>query len=82
MESIVCIDKCTGCNHTKLLSKSEEEGEATINSYVCIKYANPGGVWTRLGGCPMRTHNKTVAVEEKRYVDPLKASKQKARGVR
>jgi len=63
------IDKCAGCGNI---------GEAEI----CKVYSDPPRVWTRLLGCPMRSHSKSVGVEEKAFADPLKASKKRARGVR
>ena len=41
----------------------------------CTVYAAPEKQWTRVGGCPMRTHNREKLAEEKGFIDPLKASK-------
>ena len=77
-----CIDKCVGCKHAIPTEIPEKEGRQDSMWFTCLKYANPAAVWTRLLGCPMRTHSKSVGIEEKRNVDPLKASKQRARGIK
>lgn len=78
MEQVTCSKECYGCTHMQ--TAYVEEDQATLPTYLCSIYNLPRAVWTRLGGCPMRTHNKTVGVEEKKSSDPLKNSKRKARG--
>lgn len=65
-----CIASCTECGN--ILPEKED----------CTKYGSPEAAWRKLGGCAMRTHRKDAGIEEKRRIDPLKASKQKARGVK
>lgn len=55
------IDKCFGCDRINALK-------------LCMRYAIPEAQWTRLGGCPSRTHNRK-AEKKTENVDPIKASK-------
>lgn len=69
-ELIFLPDKCNGC------------ARADFTLHVCKVYGNPAAQHRRLGGCAMRTHNKTVKSEDGKSIDPLKASKRAAKGVR
>lgn len=60
------VDPCNSCG------KIEDDGFCTV-------YAWPDVQWARGKKCPMATHTKKEAVETK-FVDPLKASKRKAKG--
>jgi len=61
---------CLGCDHMK--------GSTLFP--VCDRYLYPDRQHTRIGGCPMRTHDRNKKTEEKGFVDPLKASRRAARG--
>lgn len=67
-EDQVMPDACEGCKN--LMPGS------------CRVYDRPGVQHRRIGGCPMRTHNKQVKAEDGKFIDPLKASKRAAKGVR
>src|SRR4030042_4644826 len=45
----------------------------------CKIYDFPKRQWTRTEGCAARTHNKVVPIEDRKMLNPLKASK---RGVK
>lgn len=62
------FEKCIGCGNLKDLT----------GAWVCGKYSNMEAQWRR-GNCAMSTHVKKQ-VQGKEFVDPLKASKQRARG--
>lgn len=61
-------DKCEGCNHA---SNTWFVFDADCNVYADKAYCQH----TRMGGCAMRTHNRTTAKEEVIKVNPLKQSK-------
>ena len=61
-------ERCNGCN--KLV---EVDGEIK-----CKTYPNPAAIWKR-GNCPLGTHIVKVK-EEKKRVNPLKASKRAKKG--
>jgi hypothetical protein len=63
------IDKCLGCDNVVV---GPEPGPAT-----CRRFLVPAAKW-RIGNCPMASHIKKVAIEDK-HVDPLKASKRKSK---
>jgi len=58
---------CTGCDNV-------------VNDG-CKRYSNPEAQWTRIGGCAMATHNKVIDLK-KDFIDPLKQSKWRSRGIR
>lgn len=60
------VSECDGCGRVR-------DGE-------CMVYEFPERQHGRLGGCAMRTHNRSKVVSEVGFVDPLKASKRKAKG--
>ena len=45
----------------------------------CGIYLEPTRQWTRVMGCSARTHNKVVSVEDKKQLNPLKASKRRVK---
>jgi hypothetical protein len=61
----VLHEKCSGCGKANLLDVAQP----------CAIYQYPSRQWTRLEGCAARTHNKVVPVEDKKMVNPLKASR-------
>lgn len=62
-------EKCEGCN--KLV-------EIESGIFECKTYPNPAAIWRR-GGCALGSHIVKVK-EEKRKVNPLKASKRAKKG--
>ena len=48
----------------------------------CCRYAMPSAQHRRLGGCAMRTHNRSIKAMLTDFVDPLKASKRKSKGIK
>ena len=58
------IDKCTGCK--------------LIEGLYCKRYFNPEVLWKNTGNCPSATHMKAEVVEDKKKLNPIKASKRKA----
>jgi hypothetical protein len=46
----------------------------------CEIYLYPDRQHTRVGGCAFKTNHKKVLAEGRGFVDPLKASKRKAKG--
>lgn len=72
-----CIDKCMGCN--KVFTKQVVNIESTIlvEEDVCIAYAKPEKMH-RLGHCALAS-NKQLQTQEKKKVNPLKASKRSKR---
>jgi hypothetical protein len=67
------IDKCEGCSR---VLTGPEPGPS-----VCRAFLVPASKW-RSGNCPMATHLRKDLVEDKKRMDPLKASKRKAAGVK
>ncbi len=59
------IDKCVGCENTEM--------------EFCRVYAYPKAKWSA-GNCPLNTHIKKAAEEQKKALDPIKASKRKIKG--
>jgi len=56
---------CEGCGHLGKIKRDE-----------CYVYAGQEDrQHTRVGGCPMRTHNLTKTIRDDKKVNPLKASK-------
>ena len=62
--------KCRGCTNTLNWN----------GFYYCKTYQHPEAMWTRLGGCPLRIHNKATKVEDGKVLNALKASKRRAQG--
>jgi len=60
-------EKCEGCDNW----------DGTKYKYGCRVYLFPEKQHDRMGGCAMRTHNKTVKVEAKLSTDSIKVSKRK-----
>lgn len=60
------VDACIGCGKV-------------VDNY-CSVYELPSRQHGRLGGCAMRTHNRTRVVETVKFMDPLKESKRLAKG--
>lgn len=67
------IEKCVGCNR---IGVGPERGPAT-----CTTFFSPASKW-RIGNCPMASHVKRQAMKKEDFVDPLKKSKQMAKGRR
>jgi hypothetical protein len=59
-------ERCKGCDK--------------VHMGLCTMYLEPLLLWSKIGGCAGRTHMREKPVENKVFVDPLKASKMKARG--
>jgi len=55
------VDKCDTCKHVDPMG-------------YCNVYISPKARWSLLGGCPLNT-NRVVKEEEKKRINPLKASK-------
>ncbi len=64
------IPECKGCDRISKLSFDPD-----ADDYGCVVYAHPERQHTRIGGCPMRTHNKKAIVSEDIKINPLKMSK-------
>lgn len=56
------IDKCIGCGN--------------IEMEFCRVYVYPAARWSA-GNCPKNTHIKKAVEEQKKALDPIKASKRK-----
>jgi len=67
-ERFPIVKECEGCDH--------RDGR---NGNFCNVYRVPEGKWTGLR-CPMATHTKKKAVVAGKELNPLKASKRKAKG--
>lgn len=63
------VDQCVGCD------RASAQGDATN----CSVFPNPWYKWS-VGACNMATHVKSEVVQQAKMLNPLKASKQKARG--
>ena len=63
----VVVEQCNECIHIE-------------NGY-CLIYIYPDRQFSRIGGCAAKPHIEKV-IEKKGFVDPLKASKQQARGLK
>ena len=51
------------------------------NEFVyCEKYVHPEAMWTRKGGCPIRTHGRVEKTESGKVLNALKKSKRQAQG--
>ena len=59
------VNQCQGCTH--------------IFGNRCRIYFFPETKWIA-GVCPMATHRKKAVEQEAKFVNPLKASKRKAKG--
>ena len=69
--TILLPDQCFGCGKAPEFTK-------------CAMYPGREHLQhTRLGGCAGRTHDRTIEIDKngKSFIDPLKASKKKAKGV-
>lgn len=66
------VEKCFGCN--KIVSDTDYSKQV-MDKDTCSVYIIPASKW-RIGNCPAATHVEKEKVED-RFVDPLKASKQK-----
>lgn len=62
-------EKCKGCN--KLV-------EVKFGIFECKTYPNPAAIWRR-GGCALCSTTEIIK-EEKKRVNPLKASKRAKKG--
>lgn len=68
-----CTAECIGCN--KIYSDLPL-GQCVLEDHVCIAYISPKALHRR--GCPLKS-NRELTVEEKKKMNPLKASKKKYR---
>lgn len=67
----MAIEQCNGC----LYQRTEEQAKKVLALSLCRVYMYPERQHTRVGGCPMRTHNLTEIIRDDKKVNPLKASK-------
>jgi hypothetical protein len=65
------IKECEGCNY----ERSEEKASEYLRTSLCRVYDFPELQHSRIGGCPMRTHNKEEKQGDAFKLNPLKASK-------
>lgn len=56
------VEECKGC-------------ERVTNADCCQVYVKPDRQHSRLGGCPMRTHNRKAIESTDLKINPLKMSK-------
>ena len=61
------VSQCEGCDYVVAADKS------------CTLYNSPAYKWS-VGACNMATHVKSEVVQKAKMLNPLKASKLKARG--
>lgn len=80
LERKPCVDECDGCLKIFEREITPPEGMILVQENVCVSYADPKAMH-RLG-CPMKT-NREISKEEKKRINPLKASKRlRRRGIR
>lgn len=86
-------NECINCEHIKKRKDLSSKinfllSNELLEEEVCETLAEPNKQWTRLGGCAHRTHNKGIPIEKKgqppipKFIDPLKASRQAAKGLK
>lgn len=69
-----CIDKCNGCPQQIV-----DVGKGDTRHFICRVYVSPKAKF-RGGNCPMAVHLTRDTSRKAGKINPLKASKKKARG--
>jgi len=62
-----------------MYQRTEEQADKVLTSSLCGVYLYPESQHTRIGGCPMRSHDRKDIATGEFKLNPLKASK---RGVK
>lgn len=65
------IEQCNSC----MYQRTEEQASKLLSPSLCRVYLYPEMQHSRVGGCPMRSHNRAVVTSSDFKLNPLKASK-------